>query len=172
MNPGCRWGSLTVLRRGPQPLKGRMPRVYCLCDCGQETLVYCASLRTGNTKSCGCLRGETHGQSNFWKKGGRKESKEYKAWCHAKSRCSNPNYPKFEHYGGRGITMCQEWRDSFLAFFTYMGKCPKGLTLDRIDNEGNYEPGNCQWATRSQQNKNRRPFKMGRRRRVSASLPL
>jgi hypothetical protein len=90
---------------------------------------------------------------------------EYNAWAAAKARCANPNHPSFPYYGGRGIRMCQRWSESFEAFMADMGDRPDGLELDRIDNDGDYEPGNCRWATRSQQNSNRRPYKW--RRRVS-----
>jgi hypothetical protein len=82
---------------------------------------------------------------------------EYWVWHRAKDRCKNPNNPKFKHYGGRGIKMCQEWRDSFAAFIASMGRRPAGrYTLDRIDNNGDYEPGNCRWATYAAQNRNNR----------------
>jgi hypothetical protein len=152
MNPGTRWANLTVIERGPNG--GRMPRVYCLCDCGTKTLVYVCSLRTGNTKSCGCLRGESHGLSGRRLKG---EIREYRIWCHAKGRCQNPKDPKYPAYGGRGIRMCDAWENSFTAFLADMGRSPPGLTLDRIDVNGNYEPGNCRWATWEVQRKNRRP---------------
>lgn len=74
-------------------------------------------------------------------------------------RCFNPNYCYYADYGGRGITVCKRWRDSFAAFLADMGLCPPGLTLDRIENDGNYEPRNCRWATRLEQLKNRRPYK-------------
>lgn len=148
MAPGSKFGMLTVLYRGPNA--GRMPRVHCKCDCGTEKLVYCCSLRTGNTKSCGCLRGETHGLS-------RPDVKEYRAWCHAKGRCQNPTDHKYHAYGGRGIKMCDRWSNSFTTFLSDMGPCPEGLTLDRIDVNGDYEPKNCRWTTWEVQRKNRRP---------------
>lgn len=83
---------------------------------------------------------------------------EYQAWHNAKNRTTNPNVPVWPNYGGRGITMCDEWLNSFEAFFEHIGPKPgPGYSLDRIDNDGNYEPGNVRWATRTDQNRNQRP---------------
>jgi hypothetical protein len=87
---------------------------------------------------------------------GRKPSKEYRAWINAKARCYNPKNASFEHYGERGIGMAPAWRDNFGAFLADVGRCPPGLTLDRIDTDGDYAPGNCRWATYSDQNRTRR----------------
>lgn len=155
---GIKFGKLTVLRQGPH--SGKFLKWYCICECGNESLVFASALRTGITKSCGCLRGEKHGESNFYKRGHRKESKEYKSWCHIKQRCFNPNSKSFKHYGARGITMCDEWKNSYSAFLDSVGRCPSDkVSIDRIDNLGNYAPGNCKWSNYSEQNKNRRPFK-------------
>lgn len=134
-------------------------RWRCLCDCGNETCVRSSSLRNGTTQSCGCLRRELlstrplkHGQARH----GRLTS-EYDAWHAMKQRCLNPNHAAYANYGGRGITVCQQWLESFEVFFADVGLKPDPeLTLDRIDNDGSYEPGNVRWATRSQQNSNQR----------------
>ena len=97
-----------------------------------------------------------HGQS---KKGN--VTPEYIAWRHMKNRCENPKDPGYKWYGGRGIRVCERWRNSFEAFYEDMGSRPVGLTLDRIDNESNYEPGNCRWATPKKQAKNSRPKSCG-----------
>lgn len=112
-------------------------------------------LRSGHIKSCGCLRVEVTG--NYSRTHGMTGTPEHRSWKHAKERCFNPDDASYENYGGRGITMCQEWAESFEAFYAHIGPKPKGLTLDRIDNERGYEPGNVRWATYSQQSYNRRP---------------
>lgn len=123
------------------------------CDCGNEAILALERVRCGMTKSCGCLRADvtakrsiTHGH-----KVGRKTSRTLKSYEHAKGRCFNPKDPKYVHYGMRGITMCQEWANSFQAFLDYMGDCPENMTLGRIDVNKGYEPGNCRWETSYQQ---------------------
>lgn len=95
-----------------------------------------------------------HGNSTH----GMTSSKEYRSWCHLKARCMNPNDEKYPQYGGRGITVCEEWAASFEAFYKDMGECPAGFSIDRINNDGNYEPSNCRWADNKTQSYNsRRP---------------
>jgi len=128
----------------------------CKCDCGNITRVAGTHLKTGHTTSCGCFYKETrkgkltHGQKN---------STEYNSWNQMKGRCYNPNLKEYKHYGGRGITVCDRWINSFENFFADMGKKPTPKhTLDRYPNNesGNYEPSNCRWATWEQQNRNKR----------------
>lgn len=127
----------------------------CLCDCSKETVVLGTALRVGKTKSCGCLRRDfnfKHGHA-----GDNSKSATYVAWTHAKSRCYDPANKKYKHYGGRGITMCDRWLESFADFLADMGEKPRrGLTLERVNNSGNYEPGNCEWRTYTDQNNNLR----------------
>lgn len=125
----------------------------CRCSCGREREIRRDYLLIGKLARCACVPWNgtrfVHGHS-------RDSSHTYSSWAGAKARCLNPRNKKFPNYGGRGITICDEWRNSFQAFLAYMGECPEGHTLDRINNEGNYEPGNCRWATQKVQQRNRR----------------
>lgn len=128
------------------------------CDCGKEFVVFAKDLKSGNTKSCGCLALEirrsihtTHGESSLAKR-----SHEYSVWIDAKKRCYNPRQTAFKHYGGRGIRMCERWLNSFPNFLSDMGRCPPGLTLERTDFNGDYSPENCEWVTQKDQCNNKR----------------
>jgi hypothetical protein len=129
----------------------------CICDCGNWTIVQIGNLFTGNTKSCGCLR-KTWGMVNNITHGhsaGGKPSRTYRSWCEMIARCSSPHRKDWLNYGGRGITVCERWSD-FANFLEDMGERPDGKTLNRVDNNVGYEPGNCAWATWFEQNQNRR----------------
>lgn len=144
---GQAFGRLTVIERSGSfgCGKGRGQAIWrCSCECGGEVSVRRDHLVSGNTRSCGCLM---HGISN---------TAEYQSWAHMRRRCGNPRNNSFHNYGGRGITVCERWQ-VFENFLADMGARPSALhSIDRIDVNGNYEPGNCRWATAVEQNSNTR----------------
>lgn len=156
---GKTFGRLTAVWPAGRKFK-RMVVWLCMCECGKLVLGVGRTLRKGVTLSCGCLTREKlavssraarlrHGEAS-------PNTKEYRAWKAAKARCYDPKSAFYHRYGGRGISMCERWRHSFEAFLSDMGRKPShDMSLDRINNEGNYEPGNCRWATAKQQANNK-----------------
>ena len=150
---GSKYGRLTVLSfAGHSNHKRPIPQWHCECECGQTITVVGSHLKNGNTSSCGCLRKEVAKQRAT--SHGRKTSRTYQIWQGMKARTTNPNNGHYHAYGGRGIEVCDEWLNSFETFLTDMGEAPEGLSIDRIDNDGHYEPSNCRWATPQQQSRN------------------
>lgn len=154
ITPGDRFGSLVAV--SPQRTQNR-PGHLCQCDCGSEPKAYRnCDLQSGNSKSCGCLRvtvGRQRGSNS--RKHGLYDSRVYHIWEMMKQRCLNPSAVGYHRYGGRGITVCERWM-VFDNFYADMGDPPSDShTLDRKENDGHYEPGNCRWATAQEQADNR-----------------
>lgn len=161
---GKKFGRLTVICRAEdeKTSSGRNHITYiCKCDCGNKITVKAESLRSGNTKSCGCLSKEI--TKSRMLKHGFANSQIYKIWRGMKQRCYYKNHKSFKDYGGRRITVCDEWKNDFQTFYDYVSQlphfCEEGYSLDRINNNGNYEPANVRWATAKEQANNKRKRK-------------
>lgn len=142
---GLTFGRWTVVSASPGHVPGAIRKWTCLCSCGTTRDVEGASLRRGQSTSCGCMRRSNKSRTRL-----------YFVWRGMRNRCYDAQGTAFMDYGGRGITVCARWLASFEDFVADMGPRPPGTSLDRIDVDGNYEPGNCRWATKEQQDNNKR----------------
>lgn len=162
-----RFGRLSIIAEAEPRVYGtrRHRRVHVLCDCGVSKEVAVLELKKGQSQSCGCFKiDKAREQGAATRKHGESVradySTEYRIWIGMKSRCYNPKHVGYKNYGARGIAVCDEWVSSYPAFLADMGRRPSlDHTLDRIDNDSGYSPGNCRWATASEQRRNQRSRK-------------
>lgn len=171
---GQRFTRLVVVARAPSD-KYYRARWLCRCDCGTEIVSRADDLLKGCTKSCSCLRREMQDAMRRSRRGkgwapNNKRTPEYRAWCLMKARCYRASCSAYQYYGGRGIIVCDRWRTSFDAFLEDMGPRPDGMSLDRIDFNGSYEPTNCRWATATQQARNSRQVRLTEEKQAQLKL--
>lgn len=140
------YGRWTVIKRTDHI---KNVKWLCKCQCGTIKEVLSCSLSTGKSKSCGCISTEKKGTTFIGK-----NKREYRSWMGIKQRCYYKNHIEYHRYGGRGISMCELWRNDFVNFFNDMGECPDGYSIDRIDNDGMYCKENCKWSSKAEQSAN------------------
>lgn len=157
-NIGSRFGRLVVLELVEKV--NYMKKYKCVCDCGNIRICYLNNLKSGKTVSCGCYRKKVSAETLFVH--GDRHTRLYSIWTNMKTRCYNKNSTGYKNYGGRGIRVCDEWRNDFTAFkkWAYENDYNDSLTIERIDTEGNYEPNNCKWIERKYQSRNRRSARL------------
>jgi len=150
---GQRFGRLVVKAM----VYERHAKCLCRCECGKEKVIRVSSLRAGCSNSCGCLASQRIAKANY--RHGQSSSPEWRVWRAMRQRCQDPSCTAYKDYGGRGISVCERWDNSFEAFLADMGPRPAGMQIDRTNNDGNYEPSNCRWVTCKENSNNRRKAK-------------
>jgi len=155
---GQRFSRLVVIKRAEND-KQKLTQWLCQCDCGQQTIVRGSQLKNNSIRSCGCLYRESRKNNQYGYKHGYSNSRIYHTWNLMLQRCTNPNHTAYKNYGGRGIQVCEAWL-KFEGFLQDMVERPYGMTLDRINNDGNYCKENCKWSTWQEQQRNRNNNKL------------